>query len=182
MTTALENVSRSASARLASRLTRRTMLGRIGKTAMAVSMGGTATALLTAAPAHACTSGLSVKCANLPGWMNNNCPNDTCRCGYWTAGNCANGCNRKIIDCCGGCGGGCRCIGNKRTCCNNKVHSGGCGSSTSKIKCSITRCANCHSAAFVDLPDNIDEAIEDVISQGDLEAYKDTIDSVRPHR
>ena len=160
--TRLEWHSETATRALAGKLSRRSFLGRVGRGAIAITLGAQGMRLLTPSLAiadhHPCPSGCdcscSVSCNYLPGWNSNSCPNwpnGTCRCGSWCFNDntCASG-MRRWIDCCntGWCGnhGGCKCIESKNrpTCCNDRAYSNGdCSPSPGLIVCRIQTCGSC---------------------------------------
>ncbi len=150
-TTRTEALSDAISRRIAARISRRSFLGRVGKGAIAASLGGAvAESLLNPPTALAVCSGIncSVQCSHLPGWGSNTCPTGTCECGCWCINGpgCAN--YKEWCDCCGGdyCNPhGCRCISSCGTtypsCCLTKDWSPqGCGNSTWHIACRTSKC------------------------------------------
>ena len=145
--TLLESYGKDVSRKLAFRISRRSFMGRLGKGAVAASLGGAGVALLSQSPAlaHSCpcsNCGYSIGCNNLTG--NNQCPLDTCQCGCWctnvSSGTCITGI-REWCDCCGGCSQGCRCVDGLPTCCYHKEYAGGCGTlNQTHIMCRFHRC------------------------------------------
>jgi hypothetical protein len=153
----LANVTEQASLAVSRRVSRRSFLGRFMKTAIAVSLGSAGAEILLSrqAEAHAacysgctgasCCAEFSVRCGNLPGHMDNSCPNDSFACGYWddnTEDPCFGGTTRWT-DCCGGCGGGgadCQCVNGHPSCCRHKDYPQQQGDCTDHIKCRRYRC------------------------------------------
>jgi hypothetical protein len=138
-TTHLERAAGGATRALSRRLSRRTFVGRVGRYAIATSLGAGGLALVDPAAAHntgtcgacnpgaptCCTNGTdSVLCSNLPGWNQNSCPPGTAGCGSWTAGTCGPGGTGtlRFADCCLQCGNGdlCTCIGGAPSCCRHQ--------------------------------------------------------------
>jgi hypothetical protein len=158
--TYLEQLSEAVARGLSARVSRRSALGRLGRGAIAVSLGGGAAAYLSeTAAAHGCPCGsgcgFSVRCQCLSGGAVGSCPSGTCECGWWCVNDssCPSG-HKFWIDCCGGCnnGGSCTCMTDcvdgvsRPYCCHHKVYGCGCGtvgSESSHIKCRIRRCGNC---------------------------------------
>ena len=134
---------------IARRTSRRSFLGRVGRTAVVLSLGS-AGVMLREEPAWAscgdcignCCGSDSIFCFNLPGGQNA-CPSGTCECGSWTEADshCPAG-FKRFTDCCGNCASGkdCACINGTPTCCRHKTHSGGCDGCSSFIKCRIVAC------------------------------------------
>jgi hypothetical protein len=157
--TLLETLSNSFAQGLAMRISRRSTLGRLGRGAIAISLGGAGAALLAPGEAFAscscCTTGNnSIRCQCLAGGSNA-CPSDTCQCGWWCVSDstCSSG-HKFWTDCCGGCnnGGLCTCITDcvdgtvRPSCCWTKEWGCGCGtvgSQFSHIKCRIHICGSC---------------------------------------
>jgi hypothetical protein len=125
-----------ATRRLAVKMSRRAMIDRVGKQAIALSLGGAGLAI--AAPdawAHtsnvcgACTGNCcgadSVWCSTLTG--TNACPSGTVGCGHWAAGSCSGGRTLYYADCCKNCdnGAACRCVGGHPHCCRHQAHRNG---------------------------------------------------------
>lgn len=153
ITTRAETLTDVLARGLATKISRRSFFGRLGKGAVVATLGGSGAALLMpeAAWAHSCPSGCdcseSVTCATLTG--SNSCPSGTCECGCWLVSDCTHcggstNCWKWWCDCCGGgyCNGGanCRCVGGHPSCCNHKTHSGGCGDSSWHIACRKSFC------------------------------------------
>jgi hypothetical protein len=156
--TYLESLSNRLARGLATRVSRRSAVGRLGRGAIAVSLGSAGAAIFVGgAAAHTCNCSNcsnSVRCECLPGGSNN-CPSGSCQCGWWCVsdGTCPSG-HKFWIDCCGGCNSGqaCNCVvdcvdGQQRpTCCHHKEWGCGCGtvgSEFSHIKCRIHVCGSC---------------------------------------
>lgn len=156
----LENLNESISRSLASRFSRRSFMGRLGKGAVAATLGSAGVALVRpeAALAASCPSGCncacSVSCEYLPGWGQNSCPTNgygTCACGSWcfSTTQCPSGI-RRWDDCCGinyctkNPGTGCYCVSsvNRPSCCNTKTYSGGCGDASSIVACRMNTCVS----------------------------------------
>lgn len=159
--TKLERYSKVATTRLARSVSRRSFIGRVGRGAIAASLGSAGAALLANNSALAHTGGcgcadgcgLSVSCDNLPGHMHNSCPSGSCGCGCWccsTTG-CASG-YREWCDCCGGCSGGAGCANGKPTCYNHAVWSNGCNGHI-HIKCRRKNCVPRSSCGAIDPSD-----------------------------
>jgi hypothetical protein len=158
--TASERLARG----LASRFTRRSFFGEVGRGGVALALGGTvvgvdrAYAACQGSPCGNCTSCASetnsIRCDECCQYTND-CPPGSCSCGWWDCNNgpcnLPNGCTRWH-DCCGGCdtgsskcflgdGGICR-----PHCCNRKAYcAGDCGTKIncyqgSLIKCRVWRC------------------------------------------
>jgi hypothetical protein len=155
--TVLERAATISSRLVASRVSRRSFFGRVGRGVAAASLGAAGTQLLAPAVAladacpHGCNCACSVSCNYLPGWGQNACPPDSCRCGHWCIqdSTCGNGI-RKWTDCCGTgwCAdhGGCYCVPgkNRPTCCNPRDWSGGdCSPTPGHIVCRTTDCVDC---------------------------------------
>lgn len=150
-----DRVSEKLGRGLASRLTRRSLIGDVGKGTVALAagavVGGSAVGAEDAEATHcggcgSCSTN-SVRCEHT-NWGKNSCPDGSCWCGHWCCNGPCNGVTRWI-DCCRGCGSGngtCT-HGNGTTCmkkcCNPKEYTGGCGNFTTdrpRIKCRIYRC------------------------------------------
>jgi hypothetical protein len=119
-TTRLEGLSESVSRSLAGRVSRRSFLGRLGKGAIAASLGASSAALLrtpSSAQAALICSGssnnCSIACDYLKGWVVpysdrgkdlwNYCPTGTCKCGSWVVKVIQTTCGstyRRWTDCC----------------------------------------------------------------------------------
>lgn len=140
----LERASRS----VASRWTRRSLFGQVGRGSVALALG-TSVAELDPDKAAAyhenagCNTVSSVTCNFLFG--SNQCPGTSCTCGYWVIGGgvCAPQ-NTLWADCCGDCGQ-CRCVNQngtvRPTCCNQREWAGGCHADLSPhIKCRVWNC------------------------------------------
>ena len=142
----VEKISR----RVATRYTRRSLMGQVGRGSVVLAAGGTVAGLDAASslahnPPPQCP-GLSIACGNLTG--SNQCPGGTCNCGWWrSSGPCGN--TTLWSDCCGNChnGNDCSCRdaggGNLRpSCCNHKQHGTGCASMNGDIhiKCRAWHC------------------------------------------
>jgi len=154
-TTYLEDFGDAVARGLAARVSRRSAIGRIGRGAVAVSLGGAGAALFAPnAAATSCTGVNSTRCECLVGGSNS-CPSDTCACGWWCVSDatCASG-HKFWTDCCGGCndGANCACVYDcvdgalRPYCCNLKEWGCGCGtvgSQYSHIKCRIHTCGSC---------------------------------------
>jgi hypothetical protein len=151
-----EKIAIRMSRGLATRWSRRSLLGRFGAGVVAVSVGAEGLRLLVPAVAEAvscppgCDCSESVMCHHIYGF--NHCPGTACspNCGCWTVSNCSAcpsspSCHQMICDCCGGCNNGadCRCIADvgHPSCCNKKHWPGGCGDFTEYIDCRMTMCA-----------------------------------------
>lgn len=143
--TRLEALADIVMRRLAVKMNRRAVIDRLGKQAIAITLGGAGVAVL-ASPASAhlgascgacqgsCCGADSVWCETLTG--SNSCPSGTVGCGSWIDGTCAGGATRRFADCCGDCGNGayCQCVGGAPSCCRHQVHHNG----------AIDDCANQH--------------------------------------
>lgn len=150
--TLLETFSKHSSTYLAGRVSRRSFMGRLGRGAIAATLGGAGATLLLnqRAEAHTCpcsNCGNSIGCGTLTG-VQGSCPSDTCQCGCWcinvSSDKCASGI-REWCDCCGGCAegsGGCRCVNGIPTCCYHKEWPEGCGSADTHIKCRYHKCVS----------------------------------------
>jgi hypothetical protein len=168
-TTHLERVSESVTRSLAGRTSRRSFIGRLGKGAVAASLGSAGVALLRA-PASAFAlpcSGCSIACRYLRDWNQNSCPTNSCMCGSWVihvlTTTCSSG-YRRWTDCCnsGWCGahGGERCDtseldGSSHPTCHNpkdypNTVNDTCGSSTTKIVCRKHNCVSSGAGAIDD--------------------------------
>lgn len=143
----VESWTDAASRNLANRISRRSMISRLGKTAMALTLGSAGVSLLAdPASAHfsptcgscsgSCCSSNSVLCANLPGHNANSCPSGSCECGYWTVSQpgCPGTGLRKWTDCCLG-GDPCTCPGGTPSNCRHKTYSQGCTDCWHHIRC-----------------------------------------------
>lgn len=147
--THLESLSNRASRRLAGRISRRSFMGRVGKGAIAATLGSAgANLLLAPAIAHdnPCQAGCSIGCATLTG--SNNCPSGSCNCGCWCirvpSGTCSST-YREWCDCCGGCQGNLKCVEGSDglthpSCYNHKAWPEGCDDL--HIKCRRHRCVS----------------------------------------
>lgn len=120
----LEQQGQKASMGLASRVSRRSFMGRLGSGLAAASVGASAFELIGAGSAAAATN--SATCSLIIG--TNSCPSYRgCACGCWSAGSfnwcdcCDNGqwCNHP--------GHSCHQTSQGPTCCNSKEWTGGCG-------------------------------------------------------
>lgn len=138
----------SASRRLASGFSRRSFLGQVGGGAVALSVGGLATAADQAyAECGPCTGVDSVTCKFLTG--ENHCPGNSCTGGFWvvSGGICqteGRGTETRWADCLGECGT-CTCHNENGTCrpscCNFKQWPGGCHEGEQiRIKCRVWSC------------------------------------------
>jgi len=137
---------------LATRFGRRSFLGSLFAGGTALVVGGVEVAQLAdpdVAAAHSSIPcpGTSVTCVGY--WGYNDCPPDTCGCGYWQVcdfGRCGStGGGMRWSDCCWS-GGLCteQCIGGSPSCYNHKEYAQGCGSANSHIKCRRWYCfGNC---------------------------------------
>jgi hypothetical protein len=155
--TRTEQLSDLIARSLAQHVSRRSFLGRLGKGAVAASLGAAgAEALFFPQSASAITCGVngcSVQCSHFPGWNQNSCPTGTCECGSWCFtqhdSNCPNT-YKKWSDCCGGiCNGGanCKCVDACGTsypsCCYQKYWTGfGCGQNDWYIACRASTCSS----------------------------------------
>lgn len=150
----LEGVSAEISQALARRVSRRHVVGRIGRTGVAVSLGGAGMALFAApASAHSggqcgqcqgsCCGSESVWCSTLTGV--NQCPSGSYGCGSWTVGTCSGGGVLRYADCCGGCNNGaaCTCIGGSPSCCRHQQWTNGASNdcANNHIKCRRSFCS-----------------------------------------
>jgi hypothetical protein len=157
----LEGLASWTSRGLAQRVTRRSALGRLGRGAVALSLGGAGVAFLAEeASAHnvntcnscdtnnancsPCCYNNSVTCGTLTGNYGS-CPSGSYDCGYWeyTDSSCGTANNlRRWTDCCGSCSEGSigRCIGGAPTCCNHKEWPQQGGLCTDHIRCRYTFC------------------------------------------
>lgn len=157
-------MTQSAARSLASRTSRRSFIGRIGRTAVLAATTGAflGTVGVEEGLAHhwggcgscqnppiggGCCGQNTIGCANLTG--SNSCPGNTCNCGCWTitvsSSTCASR-RREWCDCCGGCadGSNCNCITvggvPHPTCCRHKEWNDGCQGCAKHIKCRRHRC------------------------------------------
>lgn len=152
-----DRVAERLTRRLASRTSRRSLLGQVGRGGLLLSMGAAGVATLENADvalAHGqscpCGGGLN-DCVNVAScnnyWGNNFCPAGTCECGWWTT--CASPCIIKFwTDCCStgsACDQGPRCHGSGDTkgpsCYFHKQYACGCASSAAHIVCRYWKCA-----------------------------------------
>jgi hypothetical protein len=127
---------------LARRFSRRSFLGVVGGSGLA--MVGAGTIGVSTAEANACgCSGLSVTCYDYAG--TSTCPSWTCECGFWDM--CPGGTAddspcpadhpvKRWHDCCDGQCNDFRCYGGAPSCCNPKAYGGGCGT----VGSTLTRC------------------------------------------
>jgi hypothetical protein len=148
----LELAVGGASRSLAGRFSRRSFIGRLGLGVVAASLGESGLSLMRPGLAGATIASCgtcSVSCNYLPGWLQNSCPTNSCRCGHWcfTDSTCPSGQTRRWTDCCdlGWCGahGGCYCVTskNKVTCCNSRTYSPyDCNPSGAKVVCRFNAC------------------------------------------
>lgn len=140
----LEDLSESALRGFAMRVSRRSFLGRLGRGAIAASLGAAAGSLLLAedalshAPPPGC-SGCAVTCAQLTG--QNECPGSTSVCGCWciSGAGCAN--YKKWCDCCGDayCQGRRQCVNGAPSCYNHRAYS---STGDTHIACRRWRCTS----------------------------------------
>jgi hypothetical protein len=132
---------------LARRTPRRSFLGTMGRLAIAAGAGGAvggAGALLWAEPASAtatvcggATHSAYCGCSS----STTSCPSGSCQCGCWAV--CNSVCTPVLTyycDCCATSSCSCTCPCGPR-CCFTKEWSGGCGSSSSRIRCRIRFCS-----------------------------------------
>jgi hypothetical protein len=152
----LEQVSGEISRALARRVSRRDAIGRFGRTAVAVSLGGAGMGVFAApAAAHlgascgdcqgSCCDLESVWCTTINNGVNA-CPSGSYGCGSWSSGNtCAGGGVLRYADCCGGCNNGlaCTCIGGRPSCCRHQQWTNGASNNCADnhIKCRRSFCA-----------------------------------------
>lgn len=130
MTDKLDRRSERLSRHLASRFSRRSMLGAIGKGAITLSAAGAGVELATGTAAAAACGGntTSITCATLTG--SNSCPGNTCGCGYWQICNqnqCSSAAGKVWSDCCAQYSCSCSCPSGYPSCCFQKEWSQGCG-------------------------------------------------------
>lgn len=146
----IDRAIEAASRRMASRFSRRSLFGQIGKGSVVLAAGSTAGLVFDVAPAAAltCPGGpYSVTCDQLAGG-GNYCPSDTCACGYWVAcratpcSDATRGLNAKYWnDCCKACSANCQCVNGYYYCCFPKDWNQGCGNNTQLyIKCRHYSC------------------------------------------
>lgn len=141
----LTTVGESMSRLLASRYSRRSFLGTVGRGTVTLSLLAGSAALLDSSSAEAhsvpcpCPGGcgLSVTCYQYWG-DGNTCPPGTCGCGWWTT--CASPCSAAKVwsDCCSdgtACTGGAQCINGAPSCWNHKTYSCGCATTSAHIVC-----------------------------------------------
>lgn len=134
--TRLEQAGRSLNHLLATRTSRKSLLDRMGKSAIALTLGAAASGVFAStAKAHlgstcgacqgSCCGSDSVWCETLTG--SNACPGGTVGCGSWIAGTCAGGQTLRYADCCGDCGNGayCQCVGGAPSCCRHQTYRNG---------------------------------------------------------
>jgi hypothetical protein len=157
----LELLGSWMSTRLAQRVTRASALGKLGRSAVAVSLGSAGVAFLAQeAGAHnvcayqgcdtnnpncsPCCYNLSVTCGSLTGNYGS-CPSGSYDCGYWEYTD--NSCNtanhlRRWTDCCGSCSEGSigDCRGGAPHCCNHKEYPQQGGICSDHIRCRYTFC------------------------------------------
>lgn len=141
----IENGAEHISRRLASRFSRRSFLGGIGKgsVALAAASAGIAIDADVAGAATYCGGNTSsITCATLTG--SNSCPPNTCGCGYWLV--CAQQeCTYGKIwsDCCAQYTCNCSRPSGFPSCCFTKEWRQGCGTlNQSKVKCRRWYCSS----------------------------------------
>lgn len=134
-----DGVSERVSRALASRVPRRSFFAGIGKGGIALAMGGAGAGLFASesqAHSNPCQYQSSVDCYQY--WGYNECPPNTCGCGYWHVCDSTRCTYHKVwSDCCwsgGECNAGC--IAGHPSCINHKEYTQGCGTRlSSHIKC-----------------------------------------------
>jgi hypothetical protein len=153
----LEETSGSLTRALASRTSRRSFMGRLGRGAIAASLGAAGAQLLAPAAAQAVgcgsCSGCSIGCGNLNQWNRNSCPPGSCSCGSWVIRVASSTCSstlRRWTDCCntGWCGdhagGNCNSIGDDGrrhpSCCNPREYFNGSCNANGRIVCRRHSC------------------------------------------
>jgi hypothetical protein len=131
------------SRRMAAGFSRRSFFGSLGKASVTLAGAG-AIGLIDADRVQAAYCGghtVSTSCSNLTG--NNDCPANTCGCGYWRI--CDTACNNAKVwsDCCAQYSCTCHCTSdNWPTCCFTKEWSQGCGTlNASKVICRRWYCS-----------------------------------------
>jgi hypothetical protein len=145
MTDEMDDVVERINRRLASRFSRRSLLGSIGKGAIALCAAG-AGVELTAPDAVASACGgntTSITCSTLTG--SNACPANTCGCGFWQICDqteCSHAAGKVWSDCCAQYSCSCTCPSGFPSCCFTKEWGQGCGSGASHIVCRRWYCGS----------------------------------------
>jgi hypothetical protein len=162
--TILEDVSTTWVRHLASTVSRRSFIWRLGTGVAGISLGAEAAESLTARSAYAasgccgckgscCTDSHgnsvdSISCTE--GYGQNSCPDSSSPCGCWCITVAESDCRsgfKKWCDCCGGCDNGddCHCVTSntgivRPSCCRNKCWQNGGGDCSQFIKCRYNAC------------------------------------------
>jgi hypothetical protein len=130
-----ESAGETASRFLANRFSRRSFIGSLGTGAVALAAGGVATVARPeeAEAAYGCTYDRSTDCYRY--WGYNDCPPNTCGCGYWeVCDHTRCSLTKRWSDCCGhGCS--CHCVDGHPSCCAPKTYPQGCSGDVGRIKC-----------------------------------------------
>lgn len=144
----VEQLGERVSRQLASRFSRRSFIGSVGRGSIVLTLGGgafAARASIAGAHANPCAEGLSVSCHQLTG--QNVCPSGTCGCGYWELcgqPECAANYAMRWRDCCvtdaGWCEGRRRCVNNAPSCYHHKEYPQGCRNNIGAIRCRAWQC------------------------------------------
>jgi hypothetical protein len=137
---ASESLSRS----LATRFSRRSFLGNVGRGSLVLAGAGAGSLSLGAGPAQAsiCGHTSSISCYDLTG--SNSCPGTSCGCGYWricSSDNCQY--SKVWSDCCypnGSCSCTCNTPTGEPSCCFPKEWAQGCGGDL-YVKCRRWYCS-----------------------------------------
>ncbi len=139
---AFDALGEQLSRRMASSFSRRSFFGSLGKASVTLAGAG-AVGLIDADRVQAayCGHTVSTSCSNLTG--TNDCPSNTCGCGYWRV--CDTACTHAKVwsDCCAQYSCSCHCTDEGwPTCCFTKEWSQGCGTvNSSKVICRRWYCS-----------------------------------------
>ena len=143
----------SLSRKAAERYTRRSLVSKVGRYGIAMTMGWAALDVLDPSDALAhCSQGTACgyqvyNCSSI--WCSGNaCPAGTCGCGSWcervSTSTCGDGW-RRVADCCGNCNCGGNCNGGcPQHCCNHQTYTNGSCSDcqNNHVNCRRWFCAN----------------------------------------